>query len=553
MGEWISKFNTTEEFVNVETSLTTPHVSLTKDNMKVHFASHDFSNDHLTFIITAAGNIKWSGSTSNNSLKYSKDEGHTWTSVNSGNTISVSVGDRIMWKGISMIPQANKGLGRFSGDTNVRFNVEGNIMSILYDDFKWVSKIGNGGFHFYQLFYNNTGIVSAKNLILPATTLTEQCYSNMFCNCKSLTSAPELPSTRLETGCYAAMFMGCTSLAKAPELPATTLAIQCYSAMFQGCTSLTTAPELPATTLANYCYQYMFSGCTSLNNITCLATGVSGTNYTINWVNNVAATGTFIKNSSTTTWTTGINGIPSGWNVENRSVRKKRLRLWMDDFVFQPDYTVDDFISDPENCTSNGFRNLSYSIEIDGKEYYLFENIDSTASLTVKYALLTTNDYDTLMSQTITSDSMSTFPAFAGYLDQNEEDVYIPVSPKQLIKYDDDDILWIDDLWNGYQLIDWYNGNVYSPSDMYDYTGEMFELDGDEYYLWEMQNIPGGDTTVKYLLTDTIDYQTLYNQSLKESVTNVPSSIICFLNEDKEETYSGNNDSLIIRVQDLDA
>lgn len=37
-----------------------------------------------------------------------------------------------------------------------------------------------------------------------------------------------------------------------------------YSNMFQNCTSLTTAPELPATTLATSCCEYMFQNCTSL-------------------------------------------------------------------------------------------------------------------------------------------------------------------------------------------------------------------------------------------------------------------------------------------------
>ena len=54
--------------------------------------------------------------------------------------------------------------------------------------------------------------------------------------------------------CYYNMFNDCTSLTTAPDLPATTLASSCYGGMFYGCTSLTTAPELPATTLAGYCY-----------------------------------------------------------------------------------------------------------------------------------------------------------------------------------------------------------------------------------------------------------------------------------------------------------
>ena len=113
------------------------------------------------------------------------------------------------------------------------------------------------------------------------------------------------------------MFMNCISLNDAPELPATTLAKNCYGSMFHGCTSLTKAPELPATTLADYCYSYMFRECTSLNYIKCLATNISATGCTSNWVQNVSSVGTFVKAASMTSWTTGINGIPSGWVVMN--------------------------------------------------------------------------------------------------------------------------------------------------------------------------------------------------------------------------------------------
>lgn len=124
-----------------------------------------------------------------------------------------------------------------------------------------------------------------------------------------------LPVTTLASNCYSDMFNGCTSLTTAPELPATTLAYACYQYMFKKCTSLTKAPVLPATTLADNCYYYMFNGCTSLNYIKCLATDISA-RYCLNkWVENVASSGTFVKNASMTSWTTGVNGIPTGWTV----------------------------------------------------------------------------------------------------------------------------------------------------------------------------------------------------------------------------------------------
>jgi hypothetical protein len=87
--------------------------------------------------------------------------------------------------------------------------------------------------------------------------------------------------------------------------------------MFNGCTSLTTAPALSATTLVSGCCQSMFRDCTKLNSITCLATDISATNCTSNWVNGVAASGTFTKHPDMTDWDTGINGIPDGWTIQN--------------------------------------------------------------------------------------------------------------------------------------------------------------------------------------------------------------------------------------------
>ena len=149
--------------------------------------------------------------------------------------------------------------------------------------------------------------------------MEEECYYGMFAGCTSLATVPSnmLSATTLANGCYQFMFYGCTSLTAAPNLPVTELEDGCYNHMFEGCTSLTTAPELPATTLAYNCYAYMFSGCTSLSGITCLATDISAEFCTDEWVDGVAASGTFTKAASMTDWETGISGIPSGWNVVN--------------------------------------------------------------------------------------------------------------------------------------------------------------------------------------------------------------------------------------------
>lgn len=208
-----------------------------------------------------------------------------------------------------------------------KVDVSGNVMSIVYaDDFIGKVYFPNDKMTMKSLFGGNQGLHNAHNLILPATTLTEGCYNEMFYYCESLTTAPELPATTLTDGCYNGMFRYCTSLVKAPELPAMTLANYCYSGMFCDCTSLTTAPELPATTLVNNCYEWMFSGCINLNYIKMLATDISNPSCLGGWVAGVASTGTFVKNALMDSLPAGWEGIPEGWTVEDYISPEQQLK-----------------------------------------------------------------------------------------------------------------------------------------------------------------------------------------------------------------------------------
>lgn len=152
---------------------------------------------------------------------------------------------------------------------------------------------------------------------LPADTLAPRCYASMFQNCDGLAEAPELPAMVLADGCYRSMFQNCDGLTETPKLPATALTDNCYESMFSGCRFITTANELLADTMANECCMHMFQGCSALTRIECLATDVSASDCTYRWVYGVSTTGTFVKNHSMTGWTTGYDGIPSGWTIED--------------------------------------------------------------------------------------------------------------------------------------------------------------------------------------------------------------------------------------------
>ena len=170
---------------------------------------------------------------------------------------------------------------------------------------------------YYYMFFNCTSLRKAQS-VLPATTLTEYCYRNMFAGCTNLITAPDILATSLAPFACFAMFEYCTSLTAVPSiLPATTLAEYCYKEMFLGCTSLTTAPVLPADVLARESYSNMFRRCTSLSYIKCLATNISASSCTAAWVDGVSSAGTFVKNQDMILWTTGGNGIPSGWTVQD--------------------------------------------------------------------------------------------------------------------------------------------------------------------------------------------------------------------------------------------
>ena len=168
-----------------------------------------------------------------------------------------------------------------------------------------------------QMFSGCRGITTAQ-AVLPALTLANSSYYSMYENCSKLVAAPAIMATTVDVDSCRSMFNGCSSLTTASSsLPATTLANRCYQNMFVNCSGMTTAPELPALTLVTDCYNNMFNGCKSLNNIKCLATDISATGCTNNWVQNVASTGVFIKNSLMSSWTSGSSGIPSSWTVHD--------------------------------------------------------------------------------------------------------------------------------------------------------------------------------------------------------------------------------------------
>ena len=302
--------------------------------------------DYLCFTANEAGAsvvLSASGSSCDVTLQTSTD-GADWNEYACDNFITLSdAGDKVYFRNAKT---ASEVAGFSTGQLTYYYfymdgsiGASGNVMSLVDKD--CASTTIPCDYCFFGLFAFSEALTSAPEL--PATTLSEGCYSYMFTSCTNLKTAPELPATTLAPYCYQSMFEGCTSLTSAPELPATTLSEGCYYNMFSSCTSLTSVPELPATTLSVGCYQNMFSSCTSLtsapelpattlaldcyNKMFCNCQKLadikfafsdwnSATNGTLQWVKDVASTGTFSCPEGLEQ-TTGESGIPEGWTVKN--------------------------------------------------------------------------------------------------------------------------------------------------------------------------------------------------------------------------------------------
>ena len=289
----------------------------------------------LTFEAAVDGAVvtfKASDNPVNKTIEYSTDGGTTWISGSTKSPgISVTlaaVGDKVMFRGTNAAYADNMYCNSITCDKDCY--IYGNIMSLIKAEGFENETTLTAEYTFMWLFGNNEKIKNhtdaSKYLVLPATTLTDYCYSSMFNGCTGLTATPELPAPKLKNDCYSTMFAYCSYLTATPVLkvdcnaasnamygmfkgctelttvadgsmisgnmgnkackelfyncqklasvpsdllPATTLIDECYQQMFQDCVKLEKAPKLPAPTayLAISCYQQMFSGCKSLNEV----------------------------------------------------------------------------------------------------------------------------------------------------------------------------------------------------------------------------------------------------------------------------------------------
>ena len=319
-----------------EYELGKPYVAYLQDEYRIDWNSlHKATLEEtpLTFEVLSAGTIMWAQNYwqgTGTTIEYSKNGG-AWTSINSADFVDIPVeaGDKVQFRGdnptYSITAITGQGVttwinnGWFQG-TYTPFKVYGNIMSLINSTGFSACTTLESAYTFAHLF-EDTYVVDADQLILPATTLTNNCYYKMFKDCVRLEDALDygLPASTAASECYYSMFEGCTNLNAGPSMyNLRTLAYGCCAYMYCGCTSMYGLNDfLRPLTLVERCYNHMFYGCSSMDGLTCLATDISATECTNQWVEGVAASGYFYKNPNMSSWTTGVSGIPSGWEVFN--------------------------------------------------------------------------------------------------------------------------------------------------------------------------------------------------------------------------------------------
>ena len=152
------------------------------------------------------------------------------------------------------------------------------------------------------------------------------------------------------------LFAGADKLVNNDErllvLPATTLTEGCYQDMFNGCKGIEKAPELPAPKLEKNCYQEMFYDCAKLNHVKCLATDIKAENSTKDWLGKAGteATGEKVLETAVPMTANSDDGVPTAWTaaivVTSVTLDKTELALTVGDAAVQLKATVA-----PDNAT----------------------------------------------------------------------------------------------------------------------------------------------------------------------------------------------------------
>ena len=227
------------------------HTAYVEADNKVHYYTdddvRDYSKEYFTIeSLDNENSIIWKRADSYapaRTLEISTDLGKTWNSFTSSlDDVVVAVlnkGERLWARGNNDRFSDNSGHGSRFFPIH-RIKVYGNIMSIVTKN-NFSQALSLSSQYYFKSFFTGCAstIIDAKNLILPATTLTTACYDNMFKGCVNLLYAPKtLPAITLAQNCYYNMFSGCTSLLTTPEICGITYGAGACQNMFYQCKNI---------------------------------------------------------------------------------------------------------------------------------------------------------------------------------------------------------------------------------------------------------------------------------------------------------------------------
>lgn len=566
ISNWNSKSNFSGSYNDLSDKPTIP----TKTSELINDSGYitDKEKEYLSFVALESGTFGFTHSVDGAVLYYSKNDGE-WTALTG--TIDVVKGDVVRFKG-ELTPVTNKGIGTFTSTGD--FDAEGNVMSLLFGD-NFQDNTTLPEYAFFKLFFD-TRICSAKNLVLPSLTLSRYCYKEMFYNCGSLIIAPKLPALELVDYCYDHMFLHCTKLSYVKALFCTTPSAS-YTSLWLGQVaefgifvrnSKATWYVRSATGIPSNWFDYYSTAST-----------VSSLNSTVS--NHTDQIHTLYDDVSTNhgdivllkRLVNGLNAAITPKNISSSAImtNEKIGTARINKILIPIDPVANAYIDD---TVISETEIVPYINTLTGENYLILKlgSIINSNHVITEAHIIGTGIYSTPDIRYIDS-NMYIYPKLPlgtiknnllnlmlSYYNSNlsvlEYRIWFDDYPYEKFGYADLDE-WTNDEF-GVSWSQYVSAIVAKPDDSgysngrpnpYIFTGETFQWNGSEYYLWESED---GISEAYYILTNTVDYQELYQHSLEANPQNHWCPYVAKLTADKETyTLEGGTDDILVKVEQV--
>lgn len=228
----------------------------------------------LTSYITSGGTLPTV------SLLWSMDNGTTWQNYTNGSWITLAANTTVCFMAG---PAGNVRFSSVDSEAKWYFTteleggyvfLEGNIMSLLTQDYENADEVPSFAFRGlfekgnYSYATNFNIAVYGDSLKLPAKVVNAYGYANMFAAQSSIGTMPDLPATTVGEGAYMNMFSGCglSEDLSGKCLPCENPNHSAYLYMFSNNSNMTKAPVVCGFDIGNVCGG-TFYGCKKLTEV----------------------------------------------------------------------------------------------------------------------------------------------------------------------------------------------------------------------------------------------------------------------------------------------